>query len=793
MATFQSLAEFLALLQNVKPLGDGRFTACCPGHDDKSRSSLCITADSNGIGVKCFALCPPEQILNPLGLELRDLFFTKQSSKKGTALIEKTYDYIDENETLLYQVIRYKPKDFRQRRPDGRGGWIWNLKNVRRILYHLRRLYEAREKNKAVFFVEGEKDVESLEGIGCYATSSPQGAGFWRDELADQLRDLHVIIIPDNDEPGLKHANQVALSIQGKAASVHMLILPGGVSDVSDWIAVGGNTKEKLAELISELDEWIPPAVQVTVTRDLPEIDTSFKRTRDLTVEALNALDQSNNPPFLFIRSGLLSRIVKDEKGASTIDILNEKALRGILDRCANWIKQTKNGFSVPDKPPLDVVNDILSIKHWDFPPLIDITESPIITQNGDITSIPGYNPTTQLYYAPAKGFELPPIPDKPTKDDVGRSLDVLNDVICDFPFDDNSSRTNALATIITPIVRTLINGITPMVLFDKPQPGTGASKLADVVSIIATGRTFMLSPLKEDDEWRKQITTLLLNSTPVITFDNVDRRLKSPSLAKLLTSDLWRDRILGRSEPVVLHNRTLWMATGNNIKLNNDIARRCYKIRLDAKMSRPWQRTNFKHPKLLPWIHENRPAIIAAILTIARAWIQAGKPEYQLPTMDYIAWEKTVGNILTFCGVKDFMGNLNSIYEDNDEENTQWESFIECWHDELGVSFYTCADIEDKIKINKSLSECLPAELSGGADNKSFTRKLGKALASKNGMHFTNGLFLEKGKTIRRALTWRVGYQKTQCEFGEFVSDSENKSNNSEANNTQKSIDLEV
>jgi hypothetical protein len=307
------------------------------------------------------------------------------------------------------------------------------------------------------------------------------------------------------------------------------------------------------------------------------------------------------------------------------------------------------------------------------------------------------------------------------------------------------------------------------MALFDKPQPGTGASKLADVVSIIATGRTFMMSPLKEDDEWRKTITTLLLNSTPVITFDNLEMKLRSPSLAKLLTSDIWRDRILGRSEPVALENRTIWMATGNNMKLNSDIARRCYKIRLDAKMSRPWQRTDFKHPKLLPWVHTERPKIIAAILTITRAWIRAGAPKFDIPTLDYESWEETVGSVLAFHGITDFLGNLNSVYEENDEDSNAWETFVEVWHDQLKEDFYTVAELVKLLRENTVLSDSLPLEITDGKDEKGFTRRLGKALSQKNGVRFNNNFLVEKGKPKQRALTWRICLQKQQSEFGEL------------------------
>jgi hypothetical protein len=104
------------------------------------------------------------------------------------ATIAATYDYNDESGNLLFQVVRFEPKDFRQRRPDGKGGWIWDLKDVRRVLYRIPELIEAIKKGIPVFLVEGEKDVESLSRIGFTATTNAGGANKWRDDYAEVLR-----------------------------------------------------------------------------------------------------------------------------------------------------------------------------------------------------------------------------------------------------------------------------------------------------------------------------------------------------------------------------------------------------------------------------------------------------------------------------------------------------------------------------------------------------------------------------------------------------------------------------
>ncbi len=174
-----------------------------------------------------------------------------------------TYDYIDADGTLVYQVVRYAPKDFRQRRPDGKGGWIWNLAGVERILYRLPELLAA-DPDQPIFACEGEKDADNVAALGLVATTCSGGAGKWH--LINDLRPLEgrqVVILPDNDPggQGLRHAEEVATSLQGIAASVKRLELPGlpaNGGDVSDWIDSGG-TAGNLLELAADAPEWAAP------------------------------------------------------------------------------------------------------------------------------------------------------------------------------------------------------------------------------------------------------------------------------------------------------------------------------------------------------------------------------------------------------------------------------------------------------------------------------------------------------------------------------------------------------
>ena len=160
-----------------------------------------------------------------------------------------------------------------------------------------------------------------------------------------------------------------------------------------------------------------------------------------------------------------------------------------------------------------------------------------------------------------------------------------------------------------------MIAGPIPLALLDKPGAGTGASLLADVVSLIATGREgAMMSAPREDEEWRKQITSLLLEGAAFVLIDNVVGRLRSAALSRVLTCTTWKDRLLGKNVSIEVAQRAVWAATGNNIRIGGDLARRSYWIRMDAGMARPYLRdeSKFRHP-LPAWAIEHRGELLTA------------------------------------------------------------------------------------------------------------------------------------------------------------------------------------
>lgn len=271
---FVGIDGLLALLKNVMQGQANQWSARCPAHEDNRNSLSIALGDDGKILVKCFAGCKTAAVVDALGLKMVQLFpertraphhhgRTTKRSTNGCAgrakfNIVKTYDYVDEAGTLLFQVCRMDPKDFRQRRPNEGGGWIWSTKGIRRVLYRLPELLKS-DKSQVVFIVEGEKDVERLVAAGRLATTNAGGVGKWKSQYAEPLYSQPVVILPDNDEPGRKHAQQIARSLKGKAASTKIVELPGlpDKGDVSDFFDAGG-TVEQLDKLVADAPNWDP-------------------------------------------------------------------------------------------------------------------------------------------------------------------------------------------------------------------------------------------------------------------------------------------------------------------------------------------------------------------------------------------------------------------------------------------------------------------------------------------------------------------------------------------------------
>ncbi|MDR1508455.1 MAG: hypothetical protein LBS53_02320, partial [Synergistaceae bacterium] len=488
----------------------------------------------------------------------------------------------------------------------------------------------------------------------------------------------------------------------------------------------------------------------------LPVVEVGGGQLRDVVAAVIDTFKSAmgENGPLLYVRGGSLARIAADSNGRLKPGIVASAAMPEIMSRAANFVRIGKNGC-VDVFPPESIAKAIVNRDGWPFPELKGIVEIPVLRKDGSVLKTPGYDGTSALYYHPVGS--MPVIPENATKEDAITAARFILDILSDFPFQDDASRDNAVGMLLSAIIKE-IAGLVPIALIDAPTKGTGKTRLAQLASIVATGRETPLSPeVRDDEEWRKQITSMLIADRQVVIIDNIERTLRSGQLAAVLTTSEWSDRILGKSEALHLHSRTIWIATGNNIRLGGDIARRAYWIRLDSNLPRPWLRDpkNFKR-ELPAWAVSHRTEIVGALLTMASAWFRDGKPSWAgRPLGSYETWSRTVGGILEYCGMTAFLTNLENLYEQADDEPAQWPAFFQAVLDVFGHDApFSTKILAERIISDNTLKSALPEKL-GDAGDKGFATRLGLALRKRRDQVYeTDGGFsrLEEAKSdIRR------------------------------------------
>ena len=278
------LEVVLERLENPRRMGDGRYMARCPAHDDRHPSLQIKRGEDGRVLLHCFAGCKVEEVCEALGIELREL--TPGKDRKGDSEVVKRYAYHDERNEFLYEVVRLAPKGFCQRRPDTSGGWIWDMKGVRRVLYRLPSVAHAIAAGQRIYVCEGEKDADRLYKRGLAATTAPGGAGKWKKAYSEMLRGAHAVLVPDADAPGRTHAREAGQALLAEAASVKLLDLYPGVEDgrdVSDWLDAGGSVEqlEALADQAAflEPDPPPPPPAAGSAASEEPTGDSALAET----------------------------------------------------------------------------------------------------------------------------------------------------------------------------------------------------------------------------------------------------------------------------------------------------------------------------------------------------------------------------------------------------------------------------------------------------------------------------------------------------------------------------------
>lgn len=501
----------------------------------------------------------------------------------------------------------------------------------------------------------------------------------------------------------------------------------------------------------------------------------------DLVAAAIAALVETNEPPRLFMRSGFVVRARRDENGTPRIDQLGDVALLEELSRTADWTRRDAEGAMHPAHPTRSLAGVVLASLARDegaFPALHGIAESPILHADGSLWAREGYDPETRTYYAPAPGFTMPEVPAALSEPGRVAAIETVGELFRDFPFESEADKATAWAALSTMLLRSMIAGPAPLFDFDAPSQGTGKTLLARALAVVATGREpAMMAPPgdRDDSEMRKRITATLLDGVPLAIIDNLEQPLGSASLASVLTAGTWSDRLLGRSERVTLPARTVWLVTGNNLRLRGDLPRRSVRCRLNAKLARPWTRERFTHADLIGWAHSHRGQILAAAYGLARMWLSAGQPPpgNEVPRIGgYEEWRRVVGGVLGLAEIPGFLANLIALWEQLDEDTPAWSEFLSTWR-AATVEPMTAAQLVDLIGApgesseRSTLRDALPPELESVWGDPNFTRRLGAALRKRKDTRFPGenaaSLWVCTAGKEHQAVRWRVEREGSQ------------------------------
>jgi putative DNA primase/helicase len=363
-------------------------------------------------------------------------------------------------------------------------------------------------------------------------------------------------------------------------------------------------------------------------------------------------------------------------------------ALARALGQSARWKKPTRAG-TVPVDPPREVVEQIGSmIGEWRFPPLTGVIGTQTMRADGSLLLAEGYDPTTGLYLlCPPR---MATIVDRPTQRDAEAALSLLNELLFDFPFVDNASRSVGISMLMTPVLRGALAPAVPMHVVTAPTPGTGKSYLLDLASVIAVGeRCAVMSVAPKEEETEKRLIGAALNGHPIIALDNCNGILRGDFLCQVTERPTLRVRQLGGSALVVISNVFTIFANGNNVTVSADLTRRTIQCVLDSNMEDPTQRTFRGNP--LGTVLADRGRYIAAILTIARAYLAAGKPNLPHRLPSYERWSELVCGALVWLGRDNPMNTMAATRAD-DPELQDFAAVLEAWPTELTA--YSAAEL---------------------------------------------------------------------------------------------------
>lgn len=638
-------AELVTRLDGVRRTPNG-WEARCPAHDDRNASLGVAEGQDGRVLLNCRAGCAFPAIVAGLGVKPADLFPPRpEGERHRRGRIVATYDYTDAAGTLLFQVCRLEPKGFRQRRPDPAkpGAWSWSLDGTERVLYRLPAVIQAKAEGRAVFLVEGEKDAEALAALGLCGTCNPGGAGKWLPAYTEALTAATVILLPDKDTPGRRHAALVLRALTGKAASVAVVELPDRdgkpVKDAADWTAAGGTVAE-LREIVRRAPTWQPPpeepaAAPLTV-EPAGKPAVILPHGRHSISEAGRALGEllAKTNRF-FIRGGAVVKLARDPDGLPHLEDVRPAALASDFEAVAFLCKPDGPGNLAAATCPEQTAKVIAASGAFReaLPTIHVLTRCPVlIEREGRLIQIAGYDRASGIWAGGDTAETL----------DLAEARRLLWAMLEGFRFATPADRARALAATITPalVFGGLVSAMrAPVDLGEADASQTGKGYRNKLTAAIY-GQTVKSVTQKRGGvgSMEESFNAALIRGTNFVCLDNVRGRIDSPAFESFLTEDTYSARAPYREPVEIDPRRVVLMMTSNKADVTPDLANRAACVRI---LHQPEGHVfpTFPEGDILEHVRAMQPRYLGAVFAVIQAWHAAGKPRTAETRHDFRPW----------------------------------------------------------------------------------------------------------------------------------------------------------
>lgn len=513
--------------------------------------------------------------------------------------------------------------------------------------------------------------------------------------------------------------------------------------------------REALAEARKSSQDREEPSADVGTARQNTPPDGALDITEE--PEAVRLITEriiSGHFAEVYLRGDQLVQVTTGDDGVLARD-LDDAILRRLIADHLPCVQRTNVG-TVGALPRPITCKAILALPQWPkVRKLRGVATFPVPLPDGTVLHQPGYDTASGLYLR--EGLDVPPIPDRPSRDQIAAARGfLLSKFLADFPWTSDADRANAVAMLLTPLLREIIDDVFPFFYVTAPERGSGKTLVASLVRILYGGVMRVLP--KDEKELEKAITSSLRGAAPVIAFDNIpqDTTIKSPSLAAVLTMRYWTARIMGGHRDGTWPNDRMWMATGTNVSLGGDFAQRSVRIAMDYGKPNPDLRHGFAIPEIESWTAGHRGEVLWQLLVLIRSWQIAGAQRDTRQVMrGYTPWAQTIGGILGFHQIAGFLGNRDEVVG-QDEDDAEMAAFLHALRSRYGSDGRTTRHILEDAAADGHLADALPSTLDGG---KQSSRSLGKLMSGHEGKWYGQRpkLTLRRKQDASSISWWRV------------------------------------